>query len=279
MMKGCGEPLSCQRRSLKDCAGYSIPQWREQGVENFFTVRLGGYSKPPYASLNLGLHVADDQGDVVQNRRKIAEELRILPEKMVFCEQVHGTKVRQVTAADAGRGSVVYADAIPDVDALITNERNLYLTLLFADCIPLYFFDPHAQAIGLAHGGWKGAWGEIGVKTVEAMTAAFGCKREHIQCWIGPGIGRCCFEIGEDLAEKIRCRSDGWEAFLSRRENGKTLWDLKATHRFMLLQNGLQPENLILSPECTACHTETFYSYRREEGKTGRMAAILGFRE
>ena len=273
------KPLQCLWRPLKACAGFSIPEWREQGAENLFTARTGGCSKPPYASLNLGLHVADDAGDVLQNRRIIAEELGILPEKMVFCEQVHGTGVRRVTAAEAGRGAFSHADAIPGTDALITNEKGLYLVLLYADCIPLFFFDPAVPAVGLAHGGWKGTWGEIGVKTAEAMAEAFGCEMERLQCWIGPGIGPCCFEIGDDLAEKVR-RRDGWSAFINRREeDGKALWDLKETHRQMLLKSGLKPENIILSPECTACSTDTFFSYRREEGRTGRMAAILGLRE
>ena len=271
------ETLQCVWKTLGDCRGLFVPEWSQWGAENFFTARQGGVSEEAYTSLNMGLHVADDEKKVCRNRVKIAQALHILPQQMVFCEQVHGTEIYKVTAKDAGRGVFSYQEAIEHTDALITNEKQLYLTLLFADCIPLYFFDPTEQAIGVAHGGWKGAWGEIGVKTVQAMQREFGCNPSQIQCWIGPGIGPCCFEIGDDLAEQVRMRS-GWDAYLVLKEDGKWSWDLKRTHRHMLLEQGLLEDHILLSDDCTSCREQEFFSYRRDQGITGRMAAILGLR-
>lgn len=262
-------------RELEECRGLFVPEWQQLGAENLFTARQGGTSKGAYASLNMGLHVEDDAQAVIENRRRIAQKLKFDLAQMVYCEQVHGTDIQRVTTQQRGAGVFHYHEAIAHTDALITNEPQVYLTLLFADCIPLFFFDPVTRAIGVAHGGWKGAWGEIGVKTIAAMQREFGCQVQNVQCWIGPGIGPCCFEIGEDLAQKVQGRKD-WKAYVQVRPDGKYVWDLAHTHEHMLLECGVLPENLLVSTVCTRCHETEFFSYRRDQGKTGRMAAILG---
>ncbi len=265
-------------RETESCRGIFLPAWEEVGVKNLFTSRVGGVSGGPYASLNLGLHVADDTETVCRNRKILADAMKISVEEMVCCQQVHGSRVARVAAADRGRGAAALETAIADTDALITNEEDVYLTLFFADCVPLFFFDPQVRAIGLAHGGWKGAWGQIAAAVIHAMTDSFGSRVQDIQCWIGPGIDVCCFEIGDDLAEKVASR-EGWSRFLSRRENGRITWNLKQTHRHILLGNGILPEHIAVSGECTCCCEQDFFSYRRDHGITGRMAAVLGLKQ
>ena len=264
-------------RDLAGCRGVFVPKWRSSGVENLFTARVGGVSEGHYASLNLGLHVADEKPLVQENRKILAQALGVPLERLVCCEQVHGTNVFKVSSADAGRGVLDYETAIRETDALITQEEDLYLTLFFADCVPVFFYDPVHRAVGLAHGGWKGAWGRISSAVTAAMGEEFGCRAEDIEAWIGPGIGACCFEIGDDLAEKVAAR-DGWGEFLSKREDGRTVWDLKETHRRILLESGLKPEHIAVSAECTSCLAPAFFSYRRDGGITGRMAALIGIR-
>jgi polyphenol oxidase len=112
------------------------------------TGRGGGVSKPPYDKLNLGLHVGDDPGAVLENRRLLADALGVELSSFVFAQQVHEGRVRVVTAADRGRGALRVEDALPDTDALITREAGVVLAAMHADCVPVVLFDPLTPAVG-----------------------------------------------------------------------------------------------------------------------------------
>jgi len=256
-----------------------LPAWRDQGVIAAFTARTGGVSTGPYESLNLGLHVGDRESLVLANRETVAHDLGFALEQMVCCEQVHGSRVAVVKAEDAGRGAKVYRESLPGFDAMVTDCPGIFLTEFYADCIPLYFFDPVRRAVGLAHSGWKGTIGGVAQATVATMQDAFGCRLENISAFIGPGIGPECFAVDQDRLGLVERAFTFSREIIYPNEGNGHVWDLPLTNRMILRQRGLKPENISGCNICTACHQDQFFSYRGARGITGRMAAVIGLQD
>ena len=165
------------------------------------STRLGGISTGDFKSLNMSFSTGDDKEAVKENRRRYFNALGISIKDLVGCNQVHGVHIEQVTKKDCGRGVEGKEDALPGCDGLITNEPGVALTMNFADCTPLLFFDPVRKAIGLAHGGWRGTAGNIAGLTVEKMKEAFGSEAKDILAAIGPAMGPDRFEVGDDVIQ------------------------------------------------------------------------------
>lgn len=246
-----------------------------QGVSAGFTTRWGGVSKHPYNNLNVGLHVADDSVAVVRNRTIIAEAIGIPLTQWTFGEQVHGDRVAILTAADAGKGTILRDTAIEAADAFITKEKGLCLATMYADCVPIYFYDPVNEGIGLAHAGWKGTVMRIVEKTVQAMTASFGTRADQLLTVIGPSIGACCYEVDEHVASRI-WQLDLDDGVLFSTSGGKYMLNLQEVNRQLLQKAGILPSHIELSQMCTSCRTDLLFSHRKEQGATGRMLAWLG---
>jgi len=247
------------------------------------TSRIGGVSREPYAGLNCGLHVGDRPEDVVANRERTAAALGTRLEDWVYAEQVHGSRVARVTAAERDRGTRARSTEIPAADALITNAAGIVLALLYADCVPLYFFDPRTRSIGLAHAGWKGTASRIAAETVAAMEREFGASPADIQAAIGPSIGRCCYEVDEAVAGPIRealgeAAEKEAERFFVPAANGKYRLDLQQVNRQIMIKAGILPASIEVTGRCTSCRTDLLYSHRKENGRTGRMQAWIGMR-
>lgn len=241
------------------------------------STRHGGVSRGFYDSLNLGLHVEDRPEDVLANRRLFAKALGVEAESIATCQQVHGAGIVRVSAKDAGAGFADYTEAIAATDALITNERGIPLMLFFADCTPILLADPVKKAVGLAHGGWKGTVQSIAAKTAEAMQREFGCRPADMLAAIGPSIGCCCYQVGEGVAAQFREAFPDFAAeILEEKAPGDIHLDLQLCNIRQLERAGLKPENIADAHVCTACNSSQFFSYRADNGKTGRIAAIIG---
>ncbi len=242
------------------------------------STRFGGVSKPPYDSMNLGMHVGDDAADVAENRRRLLGWLGLDFERLTTPEQVHGDKIVRVGEAEAGRGRLSYADSIPATDALMTDVPGVPLMLCFADCTPILLFDPVHRAAAIAHGGWKGTVRSVAAKTVHAMTEAFGTRPEECLAGIGPSIGSCCYEVGGDVAGKFREAFPQFADEIVSEQNGRIHLDLWKANRLQLEESGLMPHHIDEAGVCTACHARTFFSYRAEGPKTGRIAAVMAIK-
>lgn len=242
------------------------------------STRHGGVSTGAYASLNLGLHVSDEQAAVVENRRIFCKGLQVEPERTVTCQQVHGSNIVRVSKAEAGAGFADYETAIADTDALITNEVGLPLMLFFADCTPILLADPVHKAVGLAHGGWKGTVAAIAAQTVAMMRQEFGSRPEDLLAAIGPAIGPCCYAVGTEVAQQFRQAFPDFQAQILREEDGEIKLDLWQANALQLQAAGLKPEHIEVAGVCTACHNKQFFSYRADKGKTGRIAALICIR-
>lgn len=238
------------------------------------STRLGGKSEIPYLSLNLGLHTGDDVSVVRENRRLFCQAVGLDFNKVVTAEQIHGANVVAVGTQHAGKGVTEYATAIKGTDALITNEPNLALMLFFADCVPVLILDPIRKAIGLSHAGWKGTVAKIAQKTVLAMQSEFGTKPEECLVGIAPSIGPCCYEVDSRVANQFKDEFVNWENILQPYQS-KWKLNLWLANQVQLLEIGVKSENIIISEVCTACNQELFFSYRSEQGITGRIAAAI----
>jgi YfiH family protein len=222
-----------------------------------------------------------DPAVALANRRKLAQHLRISLESMVGCQQIHGTRVALVTRADAGGGMYLHLPSIKGADALVTCTPGLYLLALSADCPPVFFYDPARRAIGLAHSGWRGTIGRIAANVVEAMVDNFGSDPSDIVAAIGPGIGPCCYSVGQNVIDEAKSAfaltPTSAHPILEER-GGLTYFNLPQAIRQTLLDAGIPEKNITVEPVCTAHNTNVFYSHRAEAGQCGLFSALLGLR-
>ncbi len=218
----------------------------------------------------------------IANRGILAERLGIKPTCMVGCQQVHGAEVAVVGRADAGRGMHPDTPAVAGADALVTSTAGLYLLALAADCPPIFFYDPVRRIVALAHSGWKGTAARIAANVVEAMVDNFGSDPADIVAAVGPGIGPCCYAVGQNVIEAVESSFMGaWsqqEALLEARD-GQTYFNLRSAIKRTLIEAGLGQQNVSVEDICTAHHLEAFYSHRAETGQCGLFGAVLGLRE
>nr|WP_239617356.1 peptidoglycan editing factor PgeF [Cohnella mopanensis] len=255
-----------------------LHSWCERdGVTAGFTTRQAH---------NTALHVGDDPNAVIQSRIQVTEELGWKFEAFTCAEQVHSNEVHVVTSEDYGRGRLHRDNAIQSMDALITNESDVLLAMYFADCVPLYFYDPVTESLGLAHAGWKGTVTEIAVKTVEKLQAVYGAKPENVLAAIGPSIGSCCYEVDQNVLQhvlpllgKLRNGNSSHEdarIVKPAQSEGRAYLDLKHLNRELMIKAGILPSHIEMSSWCTSCRTDLFFSHRKENGVTGRMMSWLG---
>lgn len=254
--------MSLERVLLGDIPAYRFTHLTN--VRHAIFTRHGGVSRPPFDTLNVSWAVGDDEAAVRENVRRLYAAVGMDAERAVRVRMVHGTRVALVSAAHAGQ-------RLPDTDGLITAERGLPLAMTFGDCQPIVVYDPDHHAVGLAHAGWRGSLGGIAFSLVRAMQVAFGARPERLHAFLGPAIGACCYEVGENVARAAQSWPHG-DAWLHRRE-GRLFFDLSAANRALLQAMGVQ--HIEEAAMCTACRTDEFFSYRREKPATGRFGVVV----
>ena len=241
------------------------------GVPHGFTTRLGGVSTGAVASMNLSVRRDSHPDNVAKNFAILGENLGFDPQKLVLTNQIHSDIVLQVTAADhKGFNTHDY----PECDALITDRPGTALCAFTADCTPILLWDPVTGAVGAVHAGWRGTVSRIAVKTVLAMQEAYGCDPKNIHAAIGPNIGRCCFETGEEVPAAL-AESYGQEVLSLIRQgaNNKYFPDLKAINALGLRRLGVAA--IDLSAECTKCSPDRYWSHRVHGQSRGSQGAII----
>nr|WP_235848447.1 peptidoglycan editing factor PgeF [Litchfieldia alkalitelluris] len=244
-----------------------------------FTTKIGGNSKGFYSSFNLGLHVDDLQDDVKSNRKLLGEYLGFSTDTWISCEQVHKSTVKKITKDLCGKGVFNYEDAIPATDGIYTNEPNILLTLCFADCVPLYFYEPNLQLIGIAHAGWKGTVSNIAGEMVKIWVKDEGVNPKNVFASIGPSIDHCCYIVDDYVIDFVNKMNLENKLIYSQIGEGQYRLSLKSLNEQLLLASGIPREQISASSHCTSCEKEIFFSHRRDKGKTGRMLSFIGRKE
>jgi polyphenol oxidase len=236
--------------------------WLEPGwpvprrVRVVSTLRTGGASSGPYASLNLAAHVDDDPGSVNENRRRLREAAG-LPSEPLWLEQVHGCDV-VAHLRQAG---------VPRADAAMAAAPGRVCAVMTADCLPVVLADRSATRVAVAHAGWRGLAGGV----VEATVAALGVDAAEIVAWLGPAIGQGAFEVGPEVRQSFVKRFAGADACFAGNHAGRFQADLHGLARLALARAGVV--SVFGEDWCTATDSERFFSFRRD-GVTGRMATL-----
>ncbi len=251
-----------------------------------FSTRIGGVSEGMFSSMNLGRMQMDDPEKVRENFRRFCGAIGISADNIVMSEQQHTTNIRIATAADRGKGLWRERD-YEAIDGLITNEKNVALCLSFADCVPVYMYDPVNHAIALVHSGWKGTVGHISAKAAAKMFEQYGSRAEDLIAVIGPSICRDCYEVSEDLYEAFSetfTPDEVAQIFSDELDEngvkvpGKYLLDLWLAVRITLRGAGLKEENIHTTDICTCCNSENLFSHRASHGQRGNLAAVMMLR-
>ena len=255
-----------------------FPSLMETGVcRHLFSTRLGGVSKGDLGTMNLSYTRGDQKENVDENFRRIAAVLECTVEDFVLSQQTHTTNVRKVTAQDRGRG-IVKELGYTDVDGLITNEPGIVLSTFYADCVPLFLVDPVKKAIGLSHSGWRGTVEKMGKVTVDKMKEEYGSDPKDIIAAIGPSICVDCYEVSMDVADAFKetfTGAENLEQIVHPKSEEKAMLDLWQANLAVLLEAGIQKENITLPDICTACNKELLFSHRASNGKRGNLGAFL----
>jgi len=267
-----------------------------------FSTRTGGASVLDSGErvLNLGFTEWDHRETVLTNRQTFQSGLGTSDYMLVPLKQIHSSVVRWVPQmpTNASRRSAARAGRLAQTgDASLTNSPSLLLGIQTADCVPVFLVDAKKRAVAAIHAGWRGTLARIAEKTVGEMCKQFGSKPADILAALGPAIGGCCYEVGTELVTEFTSQFAGAEEYFDELRTGEEpnplQWlnmmppghqpppknvrlDLRKANRTQLLAAGLRDANIYVSDLCTACHTDLFFSYRKERANSGRMLAAIG---
>jgi YfiH family protein len=252
-------PIASLRFPLLDRFGF---------LRHAVTTRLGGSSAGPYAQGNLGLSVGDERDAVLANRLSAAALVATPGLQPATLRQVHG--VTAFFAEQAGSDGTPLAEG----DMLATSVAGVPLMVQSADCLPLLLADPTRRAVAAVHAGWRGTAASAGREAVASMKRLFDSQPGDLFIVVGPGIGACCYEVGEDVADAV-ARTVPDTGVVSHTRGERPHLDLGAALLAQLRAAGVPAAQIEQARLCTACRTDLFYSHRREGEPTGRFGALI----
>ncbi len=267
----CHEEPRLERVSRAGVAHWSDPILSARGVVIGFSERVGGASRGPYASLNLASHVGDAPDAVDENRRRLLDAARLgaYRSRLVMAEQVHGELIAIADEASAGAGAFARLGAVPllATDAIITASAEIPLMLCFADCVPVILVAP-GPVVAVVHAGWRGALASLPGAVVHEVARLSACDASLVTAYIGPHIGSCHYAVGPEILSQF-CNTFGTFA---RADSGGL--NLDAVVTASLVDAGVSTCSIARLGTCTAEATDRFFSYRAEDGRTGRHSAF-----
>lgn len=234
------------------------------GTRVAFTYRFGGVSQAPYESLNLKYELGDLDSNVEANRRRLIEALAPSAsyDSLIAPNQVHGCEVISVGAVNESKKR-----AENGADGVLCDKRGIPVLLCFADCVSVILVAP-GGAFAVLHSGWRGTISSIARVGLDKLVKATSCLPSEVNCYIGPHIGSCCYEVGSDLIQDfVREFGEGCDA-------GNDHLDLSFAVSESLRRGGADPSRIVDAGMCTSCRNDLFYSYRAESGVTGRHGAF-----
>lgn len=237
-----------------------------------FLSRIGGVSKAPFYSLNFDTRDGDDSENIEQNKAIAGKLFGFDKERLLTIKQVHGNDVLII---DKPVKNIAELSQMP-ADAIVTNQCNIAVAILTADCVPIVLVDPVLKVIGIVHAGWRGTAKGVVQKAIEAMTLQFGSQKKNLIAAVGPSIGQCCYKVDEAVAKEF-----GWEKakhcsddFIQKSGDNWRL-DLKKANTAQMLQSGILEKNISVENLCTSCRNDLFFSYRKDNKKTGRQLNFI----
>jgi hypothetical protein len=236
-------------------------------IQAIFT-RNGGTSREPWNSLNIGNTVGDDPEKIKQNLANILSVLGYRTDQLAQVRQIHSSKIIRIDNPNHP------GDPFSPADGMVSNRSGVLLMMRFADCVPIFLFDPVLSVVGIAHAGWKGTVKEIGLEIINVMQNEYGSDPNNIIAGIGPSIGPDHYQIGKEVVREIkRVFPDQWNEILIESSDSVKL-DLWKANQITLRKSGVK--EIEVAEICTACNLKDWFSHRGDKGKTGRFAAVIG---
>ncbi|OGP95818.1 MAG: hypothetical protein A2157_09010 [Deltaproteobacteria bacterium RBG_16_47_11] len=246
---------------------FEIPEFAKiRWVRHAFLTRQGGVSLSPHDSLNLSDKNGDREEFVSKNKKIIAETSGFDPNRLILLDQMHQDRILLLEKPTPPLSSPL------EYDALITNSPNTFLGILTADCLPIFVADQEKKVIAAIHAGRQGTALRITAKALRKMKEEFGCLSKDLLIAIGPSIGPFCYEIDEKVFQQE------WKPFSASRGAGKWTVDLAQINIGQMKREGIEEEQISWINLCTHCHSDLFFSYRKES-RTGRQLSFIGILE
>lgn len=245
---------------------------RLPGFTQAFSTRVGGFSKKPFDSLNIGMHTGDCTKSVTKNIKTIEKVFKI--KYITAAKQVHGDNILVLRTLDPGpwtkyRNLKNFLNT--EADAIITDIPGLAAGVRVADCTGTIIADPEHKVIAAVHSGWRGVANKIIVKTIRKMKKEFGSNPVKLVAAVSPAIGPCCYNVGADV---YRLKKQKVFSNIFTRRKGEIYMDLWKGVKNLLLDTGVKPDNIHICGMCTYDNPSLFFSHRRDAGKTGRTMAF-----
>jgi YfiH family protein len=210
---------------------------------------------------NQSFNVGDDAENVKANRRKFFDALGIREDQVSFPMQEHTNNVQISTVPQR----------YPHCDALVTNNKDVFLAISVADCTPVMLFDPRKNVVAAVHAGWRGTSKRIVHHALTIMKEQFHVRMENLFAFLGPSAGNCCYEVGKEVAKLFpdECKQE--------KGDGKYFLDVKRANVLQLLANGVRESHIEVHPDCTI-HNTVYHSFRRNGTTSGRMLSVIGMK-
>ncbi|HAN22104.1 MAG: hypothetical protein A2Y15_03745 [Clostridiales bacterium GWF2_36_10] len=254
---------------------YTSPLFNSYGVSHMFTTKHGGVSSGEFESLNFAVGAGekrDTTENVIKNHAIAAGVFGLSENDICRSYQNHSVNVEVV--GNEYKGTGVYKDPFPyGVDGLVTTEKNLILSIRTADCVPVLLYDFRNKISSAVHAGWRGTLGRITSNAIKKMKS-LGAKTENIIAAIGPCVGVCCYEVGEEVFKLfIESDNDFNSCFINK--DSKLFFDLTKANELILIKSSIKKENISSSSLCTYCNENDFFSHRRNGSNRGTMSAFI----
>ena len=228
-----------------------------QGLVSAFSSRLDG---------NMSLCFGDTQGSL-ESRKKFLSAIGIDYRDLICAKQVHGKNVTYVTQINKGCGALDYDSSVSDTDGFLTDQKNVPITILTADCLSVFIYDPKKLAIGILHAGWRSTEKNICGQGVKSMQERFGCKPEDLLVGFGPSIRSCCCQMENDFKTNF--------PFGLIKRDGRLYMDIALINEQQLISCGVKKENIFDPKLCTFSENEDFFSFRKEAQDAGRIISVI----
>ena len=277
---------------MQDLSNENIIHIKKENIEYIQFKRLLEYPNLIHA-FTLRKHEIDfgsnaifekEKTKFINNYKTLAQNLEIDYKRIFRPFQTHTDVIKSVEEKDLTNNFEV-KEEFKDVDGIITKQKEIYLSLLYADCTPIIFFDPVKKIVANTHSGWKGTLMKIGQKTVKKMKEEYGCNPKDIICCIGPCIKKCHFQVEEDVKdlfykefEYTKRIDEIIEKDKIEEEKQKYKIDTTLINKIILEEEGILKENIIDSGICTVCTSDLIHSYRADKEKSGRNTMIIGLK-
>jgi polyphenol oxidase len=247
-----------------------VPPWeRYDSLLHGFIGRRGGKSVGLYAGLNASYRVGDDAKIVSQNVCDMKQVVGIHDGRIITMKQVHGDHIIEVKDRNIKEAG--------EADGMLTREKDAFLGVLTADCVPILFVAPEQKIAAVVHAGWRGTLAGIALKMVRLLDSQHGISPDAIEAALGPAIGPCCYEVKEDVSRPLIERWEKIGGLCVEHREGKTYLDLRRLNRAILKQAGVPSQQIYQVGPCTSCAPDEFFSYRRERKATGRQLSFIGW--